>query len=165
MVNTIRGAAPIAIAAVFFVVGLVGIFHHEMWRDEIEIWMLATDSPTLSALMTNISTQPHPPLWYLLTWFLARVTSDLHAMQLLSLAIGTATAYLFASRAPLPLLHRALFCFGYFPLFEYTIISRSYGLDLFFSIAFCALYARTRDAIHGSPSLSCCSRTSTCWGP
>ncbi|HEX2466249.1 MAG TPA: hypothetical protein VHR17_16625 [Thermoanaerobaculia bacterium] len=133
-----------AIAVVFFVVGLVGILHHEMWRDEIEIWMLATDSPTLSALMTNISTQPHPPLWYLLTWFLARVTSDLRAMQLLSLAIGTGTAYLFASRAPLPLLHRALFCFGYFPLFEYTIISRSYGLDLFFSIAFCVLYAKER---------------------
>ncbi len=63
-------------------------------------------------------------------------------MQFLSLAIGTATAYLFASRAPLPLLHRALFCFGYFPLFEYTIISRSYGLDLFFSVLFCALYAK-----------------------
>ena len=84
--------------------------------------------------MTNIATQPHPPLWYVMTWVLARFTGDLHAMQLLSLAIGTATAYLFASRAPLPLLHRALFCFGYFPLFEYTLISRSYGLDLFFVV-------------------------------
>jgi hypothetical protein len=136
-----RRLTAAAIAAVFFVVGLVGILHHEMWRDEIEIWILATDSPTLPALMTNISTQPHPPLWYLLTWLLARLTSDMRAMQLLSLAIGTATTYLFASRAPLPLLHRALLCFGYFPLFEYTIISRSYGLDLFFAVLFCALYA------------------------
>ena len=48
-----------------------------MWRDEIEIWMLATDSPTLPDLMTNIATQPHPPLWYVLTWVLARLTRRL----------------------------------------------------------------------------------------
>ncbi len=150
--------------SVFFVVGLVGILHHEMWRDEIEIWMLATDSPTLSALMTNISDPASSPALVPHDLGLARVTSDLRAMQLLSLAIGTATAYLFASRAPLPLLHRALFCFGYFPLFEYTIISRSYGLDLFFSIAFCVLYAKDgRGAIRGSRSLWCCSRTSISW--
>ena len=137
--------APVAIALVFFVVGLIGVWHHEMWRDEIEIWMLATDSPTLPDLMTNIATQPHPPLWYVMTWVLARFTRSLHAMQLLSLVIGTTTAYLFARFAPLPLLHRALFCFGYFPLYEYTLISRSYGLDLFFTVLFCVLYARVRE--------------------
>jgi hypothetical protein len=134
--------AAAAIAAVFFVVGLVGVLHHEMWRDELEAWLVATDSPTVRALLSNISTQPHPPLWYLVAWLLARVTSDPRALQLLSLAVGTATVYLFASRAPFPLFHRVLFCFGYFTLYEYTIISRSYGLDLFFSILFCVLYAR-----------------------
>jgi hypothetical protein len=137
--------APVAIAALFFVVGLIGVYHHEMWRDEIEVWLIATDSPTMSDLLSNIATQPHPPLWYMLTWLLARFTQSLYAMQLLSLAIGTASAYLFARYAPLPLFHRALFCFGYFPLYEYTLISRSYGLELFFALLFCVLYTRVRD--------------------
>jgi hypothetical protein len=135
---------PAAVTAVFFAVALVGVLHHEMWRDEIEIWMIATASSSLGELFHNIRTQPHPPLWYLVTWVLARFTSEPRAMQLLSLAVGTATVYLFARFAPLPRLHRVLFCFGYFPLFEYTLISRSYGLDLLLAVLFCVLY-RDRD--------------------
>ena len=41
---------------------------------------------------------------------------------------------------PLPLWIRVLFVFGYFPLFEYSVVARGNGLAMLFLFAFCALY-------------------------
>jgi hypothetical protein len=139
-----RTSFSLAITALFFALALAGILRHEMWRDEIEIWLLATESSSFGELLRNARTQPHPLLWYVLSWLLARATAEPLAIQLLSLAVGTVTVWLVVRHAPFGTLHKVLFCFGYFPLYEYTILSRSYGLDLLLSVLFCALYASPR---------------------
>ena len=39
-----------AALCLFVLLGLIGILHHEMWRDELEIWLLARDSGSMREL-------------------------------------------------------------------------------------------------------------------
>ena len=130
----------ISMAAAFLVVGLFNVLHHEMWRDELQAWLIAGGSRSLTELVRNMSYDGHPPLWYLLLYAVSRLTDDPAAMQLLHVGIATATVYVFARFAPFSRLNRALFCFGYFTAYEYAVISRNYAPGVLCLFAFCAAY-------------------------
>ncbi len=36
-----------SVLAAFFVIGLIGVFHHEMWRDELQIWLVGSSAHKL----------------------------------------------------------------------------------------------------------------------
>jgi hypothetical protein len=61
-------------------------------------------------------------------------------MQVLHLIIATGFIFVFNRYAPIKNLYKILFSFGYFPLYEYAIISRSYGLGILLLFMVCALY-------------------------
>jgi len=60
-------------------------------------------------------------------------------MQLISIAIATASVYLIARYSPFNRIQKILIAFGYFSFYEYGIIARSYGLGVLFVIIFCVL--------------------------
>jgi hypothetical protein len=124
----------------FFGIDLFNILHHEMWRDELQAWMIARGSSSIFDLVRNIRYEGHPAVWFLLLHAITRFTTWAPAMQLLNLAIATGTAYLIAAYSPFTKLQKALLCFSYFPLYEYGTISRNYGIGLFFLFWFCASY-------------------------
>lgn len=124
----------------FFVLAVIGAAHHEMWRDELQIWLICRESGSLLELWHNTQLEGHPILWYLLNYVLAYFTESPVAMQCLSVCIGTASCYLVVSARILPRAHRLLFVFGYYSLFEYTVISRNYGLECLLLFLFCRLY-------------------------
>lgn len=136
-----------AAMGLFVVLGLVGILHHEMWRDELEIWLIARDSDSLRHLFHNMRTEGHPALWYLLVFAVSRLSSDPLSMQLLHLAIASTSVALILRHAPFPVWTRILLCFSYFVFYEYTIISRSYGLEFLLAFAFCTLYPRREERL------------------
>jgi hypothetical protein len=135
---------PALVVILFLVLGFVGILNHELWRDEAEIWIIARDSATPSELLVNMGTEGHPALWYLLNFLLTRATTDPLGMQLLNLALGAGAALLFFLYSPFTTVQRFLFCFGYYLLYEFTVISRSYALALLLTFAFCTLFVRRR---------------------
>lgn len=134
-------AIAAATVALFLATTVFAASAHEMWRDEMQAWLIARDSPTLTALLRHTRFEGQPPLWYLLLFPLARLSHDPRAMQPLHLAIAAAAVWLFAARAPFSRTVRALFAFGYFPLFEYSVVCRSYGLGMLGVVALCASYA------------------------
>ncbi len=119
---------------------LIGIFRHEMWRDELQAWCLARDSANLFEIYQHLLYEGHPISWYLPLFLFTRFTHDPLPMQLLNVAFTSAACYLVLAHSPFSKLQKCLFCFGYFPLFEYGIISRSYSLELFVLLAFCYLF-------------------------
>lgn len=143
-VSAPSGLETALVVAAFLALGMVGLANHEMWRDELEIWLIARDSGSVGQLFQNMSTQGHPAVWYLLNFLLTRLTTNPLAMQLLNLAIGASAVALFFRRAPFTLAQRLLFCFGYFMLFEFTVISRGYGLGLLLIFAFCIRFQERR---------------------
>ena len=47
----------------FAVLGLIGVLNHSMWRDEMNVWLIAKYSENLSDFLTNIHyDRGHPGL-------------------------------------------------------------------------------------------------------
>jgi len=124
----------------FLVLAILGVFRHELWLDEAHHWLLARDSTSLKDLVLNTQYEGHPILWNVLLFFITRFTLDPHWMQLLSVFIGTITVFVFLKKAPFDKVFKVLFIFGYFMLYEYTMLSRNYMLGVLFLFLACSLY-------------------------
>ena len=131
---------------IFVVLGIVGIFHHELWRDETQSWLLARDSASAIDLFRNAHYEGHPLLWHYCLYGLSRISRNVLIMQAFNLLLAVGTVVLIIKRSPFSLLQRGLMVFGYFTLYEYALISRSYGLGVFLAFCFCALYCQRRPA-------------------
>jgi len=142
----------LGVVLAFLPCALFAMSHHELSRDEMQAWLLARDSPTPFVLFRNMAYEGHPPLWHLALLVVTRLSPDPRAMCALHVAIGTAVVWLAAAYAPLPRPLRALFAFGYFPLYEYLAISRGYGLGVLLALAFAVSFPerRARPLLAGS---------------
>lgn len=136
------GRAAVIIASVYGVVVGTALVHHEMWRDEIEAWLIARDSRSVPELLAVLKNEGHPALWYLLLMPLTRLSRSPEIMQGLHLTIATAMVYLVARWSPLSRLQQVLFPLGFFVLWQYAVVSRNYALGVLLLVAFCALYQR-----------------------
>ena len=101
------------ITFLFFSVSFFGILHHEMWRDELQSWLVAKDAHSIAELFKNSTYEGHPMGWYLLLFFVNIFTSSPFAMQILNVLIGTAFIFLFVKHSGFSLLQSVLFVFGY----------------------------------------------------
>ena len=124
----------------FLAVGAFTATHHEMWRDEIQAWLLARDSTSVFNLFANLKYEGHPGLWHLCLMPLSRITDSPVIMQIFHLLITGGTVYLFVRYSPFNWFQKLLFCFGYFVLYEYAIVARNYALGLLLITVFCVLF-------------------------
>jgi hypothetical protein len=130
------------LAAAFLAAVLFVVLHHEPWRDEVEFWLMARSSASLSELGANVYFANQTRLWPLLLYGISRVSRHVEAMQIFHVLIGAAAAGVWARQAPFSPGMKWLFVFGYYPLFEYGVIARSYGLGMLLTFTACALFAR-----------------------
>jgi hypothetical protein len=124
----------------FCTVSIVGILRHELWLDEAHHWLLARDSNSITDLYNNTRSEGHPLLWNLLLYGITLCTSNPFGMQLLHVVISTSFVLIFLKKAPFNWIFKTLFIFGYFIIFEYTIISRNYGLGILFLFLACSVF-------------------------
>lgn len=129
----------LAVVAAFALVVAGGQGVHELWLDEAQAWLIAANATSLGDLAGRLAYEGHPPLWYLLLFGVSRLWRDPLAMQALALLAASAVAFLAAWRSPFTPAQKALFAFSYFPLFEYGVISRGYGLGLACLAAYAAM--------------------------
>jgi hypothetical protein len=131
----------------FIAIAGFAMLQHELWRDEWQAWLIVKNSPDLPSLFQKIRYEGHPALWFLLLWLVQRISDDAASMQILHFLIAASTVFVWLRFAPLSKLLRALFVFGYFPLFEFTVISRNYGLGLLLLFLFLTCYSYRRNDI------------------
>jgi len=124
----------------FLLLGAVTLFHHEMWRDELQVWMEVKHSHSFSELLEHKKYDGHPILWYLFPYFASKFTGNPLAMQIIHLLIAGGTVYLVTNYSPFSRLQKLLFAFGYFALYEYAVIARDYAIGIFFLFLFLSFY-------------------------
>ena len=124
-----------------------GMARHELWRDEAQAWLIVRDAGSLRELIHLLSYEGHPALWYLLLRPLTYVTHSPTAMQALHGVIATAAVCVFVRFSPFTRTQKVLWCFGYYSLFEYGIISRNYSLGVLLLWTLCALWPRRRQVV------------------
>ena len=56
---------PFIITGFYFLLSIIGILNHEMWRDELQAWMVAIDAHSIAQLFQNVKYEGHPALWHL----------------------------------------------------------------------------------------------------
>ncbi|WP_148096702.1 hypothetical protein, partial [Aphanothece sacrum] len=130
----------ILLISIFAIITLLGILNHAMWRDEINGWLIARDSVSLSQFIQNIQYEGHPILWYFCLWILNQLTSNPIAMQIFHWFIAVGCFSLFILFSPFTKQQKILFIFGYLPLYEYSLISRNYSIGIFCIFLFCTCF-------------------------
>ncbi|HEY5014362.1 MAG TPA: hypothetical protein VIK61_16890 [Acidimicrobiia bacterium] len=120
--------ARLAIAGAGIALVGITILRHELWRDELQAWQIARASHGFHSLVHNTRYEGHPLLWFGLLYPIAHAHAGPGAMQLLQFFIASTTISVAVWRAPFTQLQKLLFVFGYFVLYEYGVLSRSYGL-------------------------------------
>ena len=130
----------LGLTVLFLAIGVFTASHHEMWRDEIQAWLLARDSTSIFNLFANLKYEGHPGLWHLCLMPLSRISHSPVMMQMLHLLITGMTVYLFVRYSPFNWFQKLLFCLGYFVLYEYAIVARNYALGLLLITVFCVLF-------------------------
>jgi len=104
------------------------MFHHELWGDEIHSWNIAKASGSFFELISNTRYEGHPPVWYIILWTISKFTHDAFAIQVVHLIIAWLVVSVILFYSPFPFIIRILIPFGYFFLFEYSVLSRNYSI-------------------------------------
>lgn len=103
--------------------------HHELWRDEVDSWLLARDA-SWAEMFSVLPDKGQPPLWYIMLKGATSLGLDWRAMQAINLVAvwGGGWLLLFNSGFPLLLAFPVLFTFLF--SYEYPVIARNYGLGI-----------------------------------
>jgi hypothetical protein len=112
----------------FAVASAIGLARHEMWRDELQQWMIAQDAHGLRSLVANARYEGAPPIWHLFLFGLSRLTANPASMQMVQFLVNVSACYLILRFAPFEKWQRYLLCFSYYLLFEFGQIVRSYSV-------------------------------------
>ena len=113
---------------------------HVLWRDEINVWGLVTQSHSVAEVLSRVRYEGHPAFWYLLCYGASLISHQLVMMKLVQAAVATAIVLVLAFTGPFRRFELALILLGYYLSFQYTVMARMYGLEVLFAL----LYAWSR---------------------
>lgn len=129
------------LALPFLILIYIEIAHHILWRDELNALAIVWASPTIPSLFWHVHHEGHPWLWYAILWIPSRFTRSVLVLKFVQAIVSTAIILFVALRSPFRTWEKALVLGGYFFVFEYTVLSRMYGVMLLAFVIY--LYWRT----------------------
>ena len=115
------------------------VLHHHPWRDEAQSWLIVRDLG-LWELIRQMPYEGTPPLWHLLVMPLAKGGLPYVAQGWLHYGLALGAMFLLVFAAPLPRAIRLISPFGYYFLFEYSVVARSYVLTVLLLLLVAVLY-------------------------
>ena len=144
---------PLCLTLTFAAAFVVQLAHHQMWRDEVNAFGLAVASPNLSALLHYVHYEGHPWLWYVMLWCVSRVTVSLVGMKCLQAAIGLGIYFTIGLASPFRWWEKLLLFTSYFISFEYTVMTRMYGVLVLLALLYIRRRALHPDRLYGNAAL------------
>jgi len=122
---------------VWFAVAATTLWSHEMWRDELQAWSIGRSASSLADVVARSRYESQPSLWPGCLHLVSRVWDDPRVMQVLHLAIASASVLLVLFWAPFSAPVRMLLCCHYVFSYEYVAVSRNYAVGLFLTLLAC----------------------------
>jgi hypothetical protein len=118
---------------------------HEFWRDEIRALTLARQAGSPFELFNLIRYEGHPILWYLILFIGKSIFDSTLNLPIISILIGFSAVAIFMFYAPFPFWFRFLFIFNAFPLYEYSVMARNYGISMLLLFIAALLYKKRQN--------------------
>jgi hypothetical protein len=125
------------------IVGVLSVVH-EPWNAETQSWRLAIDSDGPAALLRNSRYEGHPLLYHYLLQLVGHVSRSWWAAIATNFLIACGSAWIVLRFAPFTRIEKLLVIGGYFPLYEYSVPVREYGLGMLLAFASCAAWTVPR---------------------
>lgn len=119
--------------------------HHEMWRDEVRAFSVATRAASWPALANSLHQEGHPILWYAILRIAYSTEHSPLVLPVVSLAIAAVAVFLVLRFAPFPFWMRLLITFGAFLGYEYSVVTRSYGLGILLMLTSCIAFPKRHE--------------------
>ncbi len=120
---------------------------HEVWRDEVRALNYATEARSIPELFKNLHNEGHPALWHLILNVGYNIFHTKVILKIFNIIISIIAVFIFLLKSPFSKLQKALFIFGYYPLYGYSIINRSYALAMLLLFIICVLYKKRFEKI------------------
>lgn len=120
-------------------------FYHEVWRDEVRAFSVATDMPSWGSLFSQLRYEGHPLLWYALLRLGFALTHSNLVLPFTAAIVAIGAVYLILRYAPFPLWLRFLAVFGAFLGYEHSVSARNYGIGVLLMIASCLAFRSRRE--------------------
>ena len=124
----------------FTLLSLLLLFNHEPWRDEAQAWLLARDSASIGALLSQMGYEGAPALWHLILCLPAQLGLPYRTMFIIHFLIILTAVTTFMRHAPFSRTQKILFVFGYYALYEYNTIARNYAVSVMLLFFIAAMY-------------------------
>ena len=128
-----------AVFVLYLIVTGYTMLHHEMWGDEIHSWNIAKGSSSYADLIYNSRYEGHPPVWYTILWTISKFTHETEYVQMVHWFIAALIVFLVLFFSPMPLLSRILVPFGYYFMYEYSVLSRNYAIGILLACCICII--------------------------
>ena len=126
---------------------LVLVFHHEVWRDEAQVWLVARDLDFFG-IIKHVRTEGHPLLWYFLVMPLTRIFHGFNAvmsMQILNWLFVVAGVGVFLFKSPFNFFLKISLVLSSGFLYWYPVIARSYCLIPILVFLLASLYKKQKE--------------------
>ena len=117
----------IAFAIYAIITGFLS-WRHTMWRDELQLWLVASKSSTFSELLKNISNENRPMGYFIFCWVISRFTSNPEWLKLSNWLISVFMSYIVLFELKIKNTVKILFLCGVIPLIGYSHIAQDYML-------------------------------------
>lgn len=128
----------------YFVIALVCVCHHEIWRDEAQVWLVARDL-NLFGIIDHVRNEGHPLLWYFLVFPFAKLGLPVFSMQLLSFVFMSLAAGVFLWTSPFNRVVKTTVILSAGFLYFLTVISRNYSLIPLFLFLMAYYYPKQKE--------------------
>ena len=120
---------------------------HVIWRDEQRVLSTVFVSNSIIQLFQNIHNEGHPYLWYLILYFAYYFWHNTIVLKIVSIAVAVGTIYVFLLKSPFSWPQKILFIFGFYPIYEYSVLCRDYVLIMPLLFIFSSLYEERYERI------------------
>jgi len=117
----------IAFSIYAIVTGVLSL-RHTMWRDELQLWLVASKSSTFGELSKTISNENRPMGYFIFCWIVSRFTSNPEWLKLTNWLISVFMSYILLFELKIKNTIKILFLCGVIPLIGYSHIAQDYML-------------------------------------
>jgi hypothetical protein len=121
--------APLALLLYAGLLIFVGA-HHEAWFDEAQAWLIARENSPWTLVAQGVRYEGTPALWHGLLWIVQRLGLPYADLWLVSSSVAFAGAWVVIYKSPFPIWMRIGLIFSYFFAYQYSVVARSYAIDV-----------------------------------
>jgi hypothetical protein len=135
-----KNSTKVGIFIAYICVIAYQIYNHQMWRDELQAWMLSKESRTLQDFIEYTRYEGRSPLYHVLISPISHTTDNPEWLKLFTFILVLGVSYLIIFKLDISTLAKVLILFGFPFIAGYTTISRDYIVIIFLSLVILVRY-------------------------